>query len=122
MAHGHQNCLIVVMTEVSEGGWVAARGTADVATTVCSGGSLHPHEPHHATRGASLYNHHPLNPKTQPRPRRREGTGGILAVIRGVAWRGGRFVHAGIDPVHAGKHTVACAGRGAAPPEVLRSM
>ena len=40
----------------------------------------------------------------------------------GVAWRGGRFVHAGIDPVHAGKHTVACAGRGAAPPRVLRSM
>ena len=43
-------------------------------------------------------------------------------VIRGVAWRGGRFVHAGIDPVHAGKHTVACAGRGAAAPRVLRSM
>lgn len=43
-------------------------------------------------------------------------------VMRGVAWRGGRFVHAGTDPVHAGKHTVACAGRGAAPPRVLRSM
>lgn len=43
-------------------------------------------------------------------------------VIRGDAWRGGRFVHARIDPVHAGKHTVACAGRGAAAQRVLRSM